>query len=48
MKEGDYISYGSKRELFKVIRVYEYGTIDVMNKSGKFYRITGLSLGVTK
>jgi len=48
MKEGDYISYGSKRELFKVIRVYEYGTIDVMNKSGKFYRITGLSLGATK
>lgn len=43
IKVGDYFRY-PRLGLVRVTAVYSAGTIDVINKDGNEFRITGLSL----
>ena len=43
LKVGDYIRY-PRLVLVRVTVIYPAGTIDVINKDGNEFRITGLSL----
>jgi len=43
LKVGDYIRH-SRLGIVRVIAVYSAGTIDVINRDGNEFRITGLSL----